>query len=111
MRRATVALLLVLALPGFAKAACYPPPGLAAQDWYAMCESTLQQLYAGGAAPGMPYQAFVGRMYHAYGQASQAPAAPSYGCSPGATMCVSGWLRTCQSFSYGTQWITGAQRC
>ncbi|HEY4253387.1 MAG TPA: hypothetical protein VGM87_19420 [Roseomonas sp.] len=114
MRRLLLTAGLVLLTTGAAHAMCPPPPGLPIQAWYAQCEPVVQAMYAQGYGRGAPYPNFVQALYAEYAQAGAAhgmPPTANNTCVVGATMCFSGWLRTCQQFFYGTQWITGAQRC
>jgi hypothetical protein len=108
----TMAFLLAFAasLASPALATCYPPAGLSIQQWYSMCSADIETYYQMIGVPGgLSHDNFVQQFYLAYVQSGQ----PSYAtsCVPGTTMCFSGWLRTCESFSYGNQWMTGAQRC
>ena len=123
MKRLLVATLAILiAAPAFAQ--CYPPPGLAVQQWYAMCGSTMEQGYSQGMGQGMSYDDFVMMVYQRYaagspGQAMQ-PMQPMQQhqlapglqqCPPGAAQCMNGWARSCQRVGNGTMWITSAPRC
>lgn len=101
-----------------ALAGCNPPAGMLIQQWYGVCGEALQEAYAQGMGNGMPFENFVGAMYQVYAQpVMQQPQptvqpAPMQMCTPGATACFSGWLRTCQTMATGsTMWMTGAQRC
>jgi hypothetical protein len=114
--RTVMATLVATMLAGSAMAQCYPPPGLPIVRWYSRCGQTLQQAYASGMGQGMPFDAFVGRVYQNYAGSpppmmSQAPMVGMQQCALGAHQCFNGWARNCQSVGNGTMWITGAQRC
>jgi hypothetical protein len=112
----------LLAASPAAAGVCHAPPGLSLQQWFGVCGAVVQQDYAvRGPSAGMSFQNFVLATYQIYLR-SELPAAgappPVVGggagmlCSPGASQCFNGWLRTCQRMATGgSWWVTSAQQC
>ena len=114
------------ASPAFA-GVCHAPPGLTLQQWFGVCGSVAQEDYAvRGATLGMSFQNYVMAAYQVYLRSGLPPMAPpplaagglaaggnaGMLCSPGASQCFNGWMRTCQRMATGgSWWITSAQRC
>ena len=122
MKRFAVASILALSTHA-ALGACFPPPGLSPQQWYAQCGPTMEEGFARGIGGTMSHDQFMTMMYRMYlnpnpgspnpgagaGPYSPAPAAGQ--CQPGTLQCFNGWLRRCEMRGYAAMWITGAQRC
>lgn len=109
------------ASPAFA-GVCHAPSGLTLQQWFGVCGSVAQEDYAArGATLGMSFQNYVMAAYQVYLRSGLPPmASPPLAaggnagmlCSPGASQCFNGWMRTCQRMATGgSWWVTSAQRC
>jgi hypothetical protein len=117
-----IAVFVPLAASPAAAGICHAPAGLNLQQWFGVCGGVLQQDYAtNGPGLGMSFQNYVMAGYQIYlrsGMPAMGSPSPMAGanagmlCSPGASQCFNGWLRTCQRMGTGgSWWVTSAQQC